>query len=133
MNSMSDISVKIADLVKILPEEDQTLVFEIVKRFVLANYPHYSFQELQDHRLLEWQVKAVEPHEDYTLTVAFRYGDKRLYNMRPLIDGEKAFKPYAPLKDLDFFMRAYVDGSVAWSDQIDIAPEELYYNGKPIV
>ena len=77
----------------------------------------------------KWQVIDVEPHEDYTITVTFRYGEKKLYDMRPLIDGDKAFKPYAPLKDLDFFMQAYVDGSVAWSDEIDIAPEELYDNG----
>ena len=76
-----------------------------------------------------WQVVAVEPHEDYTMTVSFRCGEKKRYDMRPWIDGEKAIKPYEPLKDIDFFMTAYVDGSVAWSDQIDIAPEELYDNG----
>ena len=83
-------------------------------------------------RPAEWQVIAVEPHEDYTMTVTFRYGEKKLYDMRPLIDGDKAFKPYAPLKDITFFMQAYVDDSVAWSDEIDIAPEELYDNGKPL-
>ena len=78
-----------------------------------------------------WIVTAVEPHDDYTMTVTFRYGEKKLYDMRPLIDGEKAFKPYAPLIDIDLFMQAHPDGcSVAWSDEIDIAPEELYNNGK---
>lgn len=76
-----------------------------------------------------YHVVAVVPHEDYTLTVTFRDGDKKLYDMRPLIDGERAFKPYAPLIDINLFMKAHVCGSVAWSDKIDIAPEELYENG----
>lgn len=80
-----------------------------------------------------YHVVAVEPHEDYTLTVTFRDGDKKLYDMRPLIDGEKAFKPYAPLIDINFFMQAHVCGSVAWNDEIDIAPEELYENGIDIM
>ena len=79
-----------------------------------------------------WSVFAVEPHPDYTITVTFRSGEKKLYDMRPLIEDEKWSKIYAPLKDIDFFMRAYVDGSAAWSDEIDIAPEELYDNGMPI-
>ena len=79
-----------------------------------------------------WAVAAVEPHPDYTMTVTFRSGEKRLYDMRPWIESEKYGRVYAPLKDIDFFMRAYVDGSAAWSDEIDIAPEELYDNGVPI-
>ena len=63
-----------------------------------------------------YHVVAVVPHEDYTLTVTFRDGDKKLYDMRPLID-------------INLFMKAHVCGSVAWSDKIDIAPEELYENG----
>ena len=78
------------------------------------------------------RLAAVEPHPDYTMTVTFRNGEKRLYDMRPWIESEKYGRVYAPLKDIDFFMRAYVDGSAAWSDEIDIAPEELYDNGVPI-
>lgn len=79
-----------------------------------------------------WSVAAVEPHADYTLTVTFRSGEKRLYDMRPLIEDEKWSKVYAPLKDIEFFMSVYVEISATWSDTIDIAPEELYYNGVPI-
>lgn len=88
-----------------------------------------AVKDPDDQRVPVWHVVAVEPHDDYSLIVTFQSGVKKRYDMRPLIEGDKAFKPYAPLKDLDFFMRAYVDGSVAWSDEIDIAPEELYDNG----
>ena len=69
-----------------------------------------------------YHIISVVPHDDYTLTVTFRDGNQKLYDMRPLIDGERAFKPYAPLIDINFFMKAHVCGSVAWSDELISLP-----------
>lgn len=70
-----------------------------------------------------WLVKEVQPQSNYTLLLTFASGEKRIYNALPLL--EKAI--YAPLKNSSFFMRAKVVGdSVAWSEDIDIAPEHLY-------
>lgn len=72
-----------------------------------------------------WVVKEVKANPDYTLLLTFANGEKRIYNARPLL--EEAV--YRPLKNLAFFLRARVDGdSVAWSDDVDIAPEHLYEN-----
>ena len=39
---------------------------------------------------------------------------------------------YAPLRNLNFFMKARVEGdSVVWNDEIDVAPEHLYEYSLP--
>lgn len=76
-----------------------------------------------------WIVTKVEPQKDYTLIITFITGEKKIYNALPLL--EKNI--YEPLKNLSFFMQAKVVGdTVAWSDDIDIAPEHLYEYSKNI-
>ncbi|MDO4280800.1 MAG: DUF2442 domain-containing protein [Peptococcaceae bacterium] len=73
-----------------------------------------------------WSVTAVEPHEDYTLTVTFVTGEKKRYDVRPLLK----YPAFAPLKNLDLFMQAHVEcATVVWNDDLDIAPESLYDKG----
>lgn len=76
-----------------------------------------------------WVVKEVQASENYTLMITFATDEKRIYDALPLLE-----KPiYAPLKNLSFFMKAKVEGdSVAWSEDIDIAPEHLYECSVPI-
>lgn len=70
-----------------------------------------------------WIVTSVEAKEDYTLVLTFIDGKRKVYNALPLLE----IPIYAALKNLDFFLSAKVFcGSVAWSDNIDIAPEHLY-------
>lgn len=90
-------------------------------------------EQLQDHIVSvsspAWIVKAVQPQENYTLLLTFANGEKRIYNVLPLL--EKAI--FAPLKDLHLFMKARVAGdSVCWDDEVDIAPEHLYECSLPI-
>ena len=95
----------------------KTIYDENLKDFVVSSgTPH-------------WVVQSVEPKKDYTLFLTFANGEKRVYNAAPLL--EKAI--FSPLKNLAFFMGAEADGvSVAWSDDIDIAPEHLYEHSIPI-
>ncbi|MCL2322709.1 MAG: DUF2442 domain-containing protein [Oscillospiraceae bacterium] len=73
-----------------------------------------------------WVVKEVKPQNDYTLLITFVDGETKIYDFLPLLNKE-IFKP---LNNLTFFMTARADGcSVSWNDDIDIAPEELYYKG----
>ena len=54
---------------------------------------------------------------------------KKLFDARPLL--AKAI--YKPLNNLNFFLTAKADcSSVAWSDEIDIAPEYLYECSLPL-
>ena len=78
---------------------------------------------------MPWIVTNVTPRQDYTLDVSFADGSEKVYDMRPhLTKGV-----FQRLQNLPFFMQAHTDGcTVVWSDDLDIAPEELYENGVPI-
>lgn len=83
----------------------------------------------------EWVVMEVEPKPDFTLNVLFATGERKLVDMKPVIEEWTTKNPqlFNPIKSAGFFMYAGCDGcSVAWSDQIDIAPEYLYEHGVPI-
>ena len=74
---------------------------------------------------LKWIVKKAVMHEDYTIHLLFADRSYRVYNMRPLLKK----KVFAALKDQVIFMSGKVIyGTVTWDKDIDIAPEELYYN-----
>lgn len=76
----------------------------------------------------KWNVLDVEPREDFTLIITFARGKKRILDCKKfLLD-----RPYAQkLKNLDFFMKAKADHlTVAWPDDLDVAPEYLYKNSE---
>jgi len=68
-------------------------------------------------------VVKVEPNKDYTLALEFENGERRRFDMSPLLTK----KPFDKIKALPLFMLAHVDyGTVVWPGNIDIAPETLY-------
>lgn len=70
-------------------------------------------------------VSKVAPLPGHLLALAFEDGKVGVYDMTENL----GFNCYAPLRDDGFFRRATVDGgTVVWPDDIDIAPEELYFN-----
>ena len=76
-----------------------------------------------------FRVTGVQARPDYTLILSFSNGERRVYDARQLLD----YPVYAPLRNMPFFLGAYCDGcAVAWSDEVDIAPEALFENGVPI-
>ena len=76
-----------------------------------------------------WVVTSVKANPDYTLDITFADGTRKKYDTYPLL--QKTI--YADLKNLSLFLSAKAErGTVAWNDDIDIAPENLYEKGKPI-
>lgn len=71
-------------------------------------------------------VLAVQPLEDYKLLLTFNTGEKRIFDMKPLLD----YPVYQPLKNQELFRTALVDWeTVSWCNgDIDVAPETLYQN-----
>lgn len=73
------------------------------------------------------RVTVVEPLSDYRLRITFSTGEKKYFDVKPLLDTAL----YAPLRDEKLFNRAYLDyGVVSWNDgAIDIATNVLYADG----
>jgi len=75
-------------------------------------------------------VSKVEPLPDFGLLLEFENGERRTFDMKPLLQ----IKPFDRLKDPSLFSRATIDyGTVVWPGNIDVAPETLYLESKPAV
>ncbi|MBX9936357.1 MAG: DUF2442 domain-containing protein [Burkholderiaceae bacterium] len=79
------------------------------------------------HELLD--VVKVQPKPGYLLELEFENGERRLFNMSPIIDK----KPFIRLKETNAFFAAHIDyGTVVWPGNIDIAPKTLYDRSIPV-
>lgn len=75
-------------------------------------------------------ISSVRANPDYTLYVEFENGEKRLYNVAPLFDKWPVFKQ---LRENNLFQAVKNDKyGVVWNEDIDLACDELYYNGKKV-
>lgn len=75
-------------------------------------------------------IKKIITLNNYELLATFDDGKKKKYDMKPLIEELLLFKPLKTKKGL--FKKAHLDIAgygVIWNDDIDIAAEEIYYNG----
>lgn len=74
-------------------------------------------------------VVEVKACDGYTLELVFENGERRLFDMNPLLEK----KPFSRLKATGTFFGAHIDyGTVVWPGNIDIAPETLYDRSAPI-
>ena len=74
-------------------------------------------------------VVSVKPRKDFYLELEFENGERKLFDMRPLL----ALRPWNRIANLHLFERASVDyGTVVWPGEIDIAPETLYDDSTPL-
>ena len=72
------------------------------------------------------RVKDVNPNADYTLTLAFDNGERKIFDVKPYLD--KGI--FAQLKDLKVFNSVHPFlGSVEWSGGQDFCPDTLYLEG----
>ena len=68
-------------------------------------------------------VVTVKPQHDFQLDLEFENGERRRFDMRPLLE----IKPWNRIAKLPLFELVRVDyGTVVWPGEIDIAPETLY-------
>ena len=71
----------------------------------------------------------VKPLEQYCLLITFDNQERRIFDVSPYLDDSF----FAPLKNPAIFMTAKINPiTVEWAGGIDICPDELYYNSKPI-
>ncbi len=73
-----------------------------------------------------FDVVDVQVLDDWELKLRFEDGSLKIFDFKPLLSEEL----YAPLRNPGLFKHADIRcGGVAWTDEIDIAPEFLYEHG----
>ena len=76
------------------------------------------------------KVQDVKPLPDCRLSVSFLNGEKRVYDVKPLFAKWDSFNTLKIVKGL--FEQVKVDQGgygISWNDELDLACDELYYNG----
>ena len=74
-------------------------------------------------------IKNVEPLINYNLILTFENGEKRQFDMKPLLDNG-IFKD---LKDLSMFRTVKISfDTIQWDNEADLDPEYLFINSKKI-
>lgn len=78
------------------------------------------------------KIKNVVPLNNYIISVSFVEGVTKKYDVKPLFD---RFKLFNNLKENDLFKKVHVGVggyAIIWNDEIDLACDEIYENGKLI-
>ncbi len=74
-------------------------------------------------------VISVCTRPEFQLDIEFKNGERRRFDMRPLL----SVKPWNRVAAPAFFERVRVDyGTVVWPREIDIAPETLFDDSVPL-
>lgn len=89
------------------------------------------------------RIIKVIPNDDFTLTISFDNGEKRLYDMRPFLKKGTVFEPFI---EPDNFRKVYVDDAnciawdidpnidseKVWSNKVDLCADGCYIDSVPI-
>ena len=71
----------------------------------------------------------VKPLEQYRLLITFDNNEQRIFDVAPYLNDDF----FAPLCNPSIFETAKINPlTVEWAGGIDICPDELYYNSKPL-
>ena len=79
------------------------------------------------------KIKKINPLPDYSLLVHFENEEKKQYNIKRLVNEQESFKALMYIPGL--FEKVKVDAGgygISWNDEIDLACNELYYNGENV-
>lgn len=83
------------------------------------------------------KIMAVTANEDFTLTLDFDNGERRLYDCKPILKTNTVFAPFLVYEN---FKRVYldenhcvswdinpeIDSSLVWSNKVDLCPDGCY-------
>ena len=115
----------------------------------MTNTVEYYLSKGFDRKTAEYfaggkkRITGVVPNNDFTLTISFDNGEKRLYDMRPLLKTGTVFEPFIKPEN---FRRVYVDdthciawdinpnidSNKVWSNKVDLCPDSCYIDSIPI-
>lgn len=115
----------------------------------MAKTVEYYISKGFDKKMAEYfssgrkKVVSVKANADFSLTLEFDNGEKRLYDVRPLIQKGTVFEKIACF---DVFKGVYVDdcnsiswdinpkidSNTVWENKIDISPDTCYVDSVPV-
>ena len=115
----------------------------------MANTVEYYLSRGFDRRTAEYfasgkkRIVGVEPNDNFTLTISFDNGERRLYDVRPLLKKGTVFEPFIKPEN---FRRVYVDdthcvawdidptvdSNKVWSNKVDLCQDGCYIDSVPI-
>lgn len=89
------------------------------------------------------KIVSVKPNEDFTLFLTFDNGERRILDVKPVLDKGGVFTPF---RDYNNFKRVYlddtgcvswdidpeVDSNVVWNNKVDICPDGCYVDSVPV-
>ena len=76
------------------------------------------------------QVTRVHPNDDFSLTVVFKTGEVKRFDVTPYLNASEFFRELA---DPAYFHKAFPDGcSVEWPNGQSFCSDTLYPNGVPV-
>ena len=89
------------------------------------------------------KITDVVPNDDFTLTLSFNNGEKRIFDVAPLLKEGTVFETFL---NLDDFKRVYiddtncvawdinpeVDSEVVWNNKVDLCPDCCYVDSIPV-
>lgn len=87
------------------------------------------------------KIVGVAPNDDFTLTISFDNGEKRLYDVRPFLKKGTVFEHFLNIED---FRRVYVDeqhciawdidptidSNEVWNNKVDLCPDSCYMDSQ---
>lgn len=102
-----------------------------------------------DRRMAEYfasgrkKIIGVIPNDNFTLTISFNNGEKRLFDVYPLLKPGTVFETFS---DINNFKRVYIDdtnsiswdidpnidSNVHWNNKVDLCPDTCYVDSIPI-
>ena len=99
----------------------------------MANTVEFYISKGFDRKAAEYfasgrkKVTGVIPNDNFTLTLSFDNGERKLYDMRPLLKKGTVFEPFIRLEN---FRRVYIDetNSVAWDVNLNIDSNKFWNN-----
>ena len=76
------------------------------------------------------RVKDVKPNKNYTLTIIFTNGEVKLFDMKPYLNTGD----FTELKNKEVFnsVKPFL-GSIQWMNELDLCPDTLYLDSKPVL
>ena len=89
------------------------------------------------------KIVEVKPNVDFSLTLSFDNGEKRIYDVLPLLKEGTVFENFSNKKN---FYRVYldddncvawdicpdIDSTIVWNNKVSLCPDECYVNSRLI-